>query len=194
MGSVIGVATNLIPGTTHKRASYIPTDPDDYNSALNNADAASMLLGMTMEANGAANVAIGVVAAPETGGASLGLSAVGAAEMAAGASLMINGSNNLGKNNYGHLKKPRKVEKGKNFTRAQKKRILEENKKRNGGELKSDMSGKKLDTPTQSKKGEPANMNQAEIDHIQAKSKGGTNSNSNAQVLSKEENLRKSNN
>ena len=36
-------------------------------------------------------------------------------------------------------------------------------------------------------------MNQAEIDHIYPKSKGGTNSSSNAQVVSKDENLRKSN-
>lgn len=36
-------------------------------------------------------------------------------------------------------------------------------------------------------------MNQAEVDHIIAKSKGGTNDSSNAQVLSKEENLKKSN-
>ena len=35
-------------------------------------------------------------------------------------------------------------------------------------------------------------MNQAEIDHINPKSKGGTNSNSNAQVISKKENLIKS--
>lgn len=36
-------------------------------------------------------------------------------------------------------------------------------------------------------------MNQSEVDHVKPKSKGGTNSSSNAQILSKEENLRKSN-
>lgn len=34
-------------------------------------------------------------------------------------------------------------------------------------------------------------MNQAEIDHVNAKSKGGSNSYKNAQVLSKKENLKK---
>ena len=36
-------------------------------------------------------------------------------------------------------------------------------------------------------------MNQAEIDHIIPRSKGGTNKSSNLQVLSKEENLKKGN-
>ncbi|MBQ6286593.1 MAG: HNH endonuclease [Bacteroidales bacterium] len=36
-------------------------------------------------------------------------------------------------------------------------------------------------------------MNQAEIDHIDPKSRGGNNKSSNAQVLSKEENLKKGN-
>jgi len=36
-------------------------------------------------------------------------------------------------------------------------------------------------------------MNQAEINHVDPKSKGGSNSFTNAQVLSKEENLKKSN-
>lgn len=63
----------------------------------------------------------------------------------------------------------------------------------NGGVLRSDQSGAVLDLPTQSKKGQKANMNQAEIDHIEPRSKGGNNASSNAQVLSKKENIAKGN-
>lgn len=63
----------------------------------------------------------------------------------------------------------------------------------NGGVLRSDQSGAVLDLPTQSKKGQKANMNQAEIDHIDPRSKGGNNASSNAQVLSKKENIAKGN-
>lgn len=94
---------------------------------------------------------------------------------------------------YSHLKDHKSVGPGKPFTQAQKKNILNENMKRNGGVIRSDKSGKILDTPTQSKKGVKANMNQAEIDHVKAKSKDGSNSYKNAQVLSKEENLDKLN-
>jgi RHS repeat-associated protein len=94
---------------------------------------------------------------------------------------------------YSNLKEPKTVKEGAPFTKTQKQNIIQENMQRNGGVLKSDLSGKVLDMPVQSQKGVKANMNQAEIDHKVAKSNGGTNSNSNAQVLSKEENLRKSN-
>ena len=95
---------------------------------------------------------------------------------------------------YSNLKDNKSVGPGKKFTPEQKKAVLQENMKRNGGVIKSDASGKVLDQPVQSKKGVKANMNQAEIDHKNPKSKNGSNSYNNAQVLSKEENLRKSNN
>jgi len=42
-------------------------------------------------------------------------------------------------------------------------------------------------------RGQKADMDQAEIDHVQPRSFWGSNSNSNLRVISKEENLRKGN-
>lgn len=98
------------------------------------------------------------------------------------------------KTNYSNLKEPRNVGPGKKFTQAQKARILEANRQANGGVLRSDLSRQQLANPVQSQRGVPATMHQAEIDHIKPRSRGGTNSNSNAQVLSKKENINKSDN
>lgn len=62
----------------------------------------------------------------------------------------------------------------------------------NGGVLKSDGDGRLLNFPRKNVKGRKADMNQAEVDHINPRS-AGSNNTSNAQVLSKEENLKKSN-
>ena len=94
---------------------------------------------------------------------------------------------------YSNVFNPRNVGPGKNFTKKQKQEILQANMDANGGVLKSDGDGRILNPPQKSLKGQKADMNQAEVDHIEAKSKGGTNHTYNAQVLSKEENLRKSN-
>jgi len=104
-----------------------------------------------------------------------------------------NSRNNSDTGKYSHLKEPNTVGDGRKTTPAQRKRILEENKKQNGGNLKSDGDGRPLNTPKQSKKGEKADMNQAEIDHTIPRSLGGSNSNSNLRVVSKEENLKKGN-
>ncbi len=99
---------------------------------------------------------------------------------------------------YSHLKDSKFVGPGKNFTQAQKAKILEANRKANGGYLRSDKDGTILDAPVQSKSGVPANMNQAEVDHVVAKKSvtgvQGSNSFSNVQVLSKSQNIQKSNN
>ena len=86
---------------------------------------------------------------------------------------------------------PADIADGKKTTSAQRERILEQNKKQNGGQLTSDGDGRPLNQPQKVQKGQKADMNQAEVDHIKARSKGGSNSNSNLRVISKEENLKK---
>lgn len=94
---------------------------------------------------------------------------------------------------YSDIPNPKNAGPGKKTTPSQRQKILEKNKELNNGELRSDGDGRLLNTPSKNTKGQKADMNQAEIDHIEPKSKGGSNENSNMQVLSKEENLKKGN-
>ena len=102
--------------------------------------------------------------------------------------------NNSDNKTYTNLKDSTAISKGKKFTDSQKDKIIAENIKRNGGVLKSDLSGKVLLLPKVYVKGYQPPNNEAQIDHIIPRSKGGTNSYQNAQVLSREENLIKSDN
>jgi hypothetical protein len=95
---------------------------------------------------------------------------------------------------YADIENPRNVGPGKDFTQAQKQKILEANRAKNEGVLRSDQSGAKLVASQQSKKGVTPPQNAAQVDHIKSKAKGGTNESSNAQVLSREENIKKSDN
>jgi len=88
----------------------------------------------------------------------------------------------------------RVIEKGKNFTKAQKREILKANRERNGGVLKSDKSGKELVPAKKSEKGVTPPENEVQVDHRVPKSKGGSNDSSNADVLSRKENRDKSDN
>jgi hypothetical protein len=92
------------------------------------------------------------------------------------------------------------VGQGKEFTRAQKKAMRELNRQKNEGKLLSDESGIELVEPQQHKKGVTPPRNEAHVDHINPKSPSdptrtpGSNSSSNANILSGEENIKKSNN
>lgn len=92
---------------------------------------------------------------------------------------------------YAHLNDHPSVGPKKAFTRAQKRNILEENKLKNDGVICSDKSGAQAIQPEQHTKGVSPPSNEAHIDHIEPRSAGGTNSYSNAQVLTREENLSK---
>lgn len=129
----------------------------------------------------------GVMAA---GGAGAGVGLAAARSGTGGAGHAAGGKGNAP---YSHIPDSKSVGPGKKFTQAQKQKIIEENLKKNGGTIKSDLSGKELVPAQKSQKGVKPSPNEVQIDHINPKSKGGSNSNSNAQVLSREENRKKSN-
>ena len=83
--------------------------------------------------------------------------------------------------------------KGKKFSQATKKKAKELNRKKNDGELRSDQSGEKLVEPKKHEKGVTPPENEAHVDHIKPKSRGGDNNIENAQILSRKENLKKGN-
>lgn len=87
-----------------------------------------------------------------------------------------------------HLQDHPSVGEGKNFTASQKSEIINENMKINIGVVKSYLSGVPLSKPKKSQRGVTPDPNEWQIDHITPKSKKGTNSFSNGQVLSRKEN------
>ncbi|HKG80759.1 MAG TPA: RHS repeat-associated core domain-containing protein [Pyrinomonadaceae bacterium] len=100
---------------------------------------------------------------------------------------------------YSNLPDHPSVGPGKEFSPRQKRKILDENRRRNGGRLISDSTGLPLDPPTQGRKGVTPSPNEAVVDHINPRNPAdpniprGTNSNKNARVISRGENGVKSN-
>lgn len=94
----------------------------------------------------------------------------------------------LNRNNgpYAHMTDPPRVAPFKEFSSTQRREILEENRKRNGGEIVDDESGVILDDTLPIS--HPLKPN---IDHIFARVLGGSNSYSNAQVVGGRDNRAK---
>ncbi|NJL33335.1 MAG: hypothetical protein HC893_05085, partial [Chloroflexaceae bacterium] len=101
------------------------------------------------------------------------------------------GGSGSGGGPYSNLEDPSGVGPGKDFTPAQKRKIIQENRVRNGGVVRSDLSGEELVKPQKSQKGTSPPDNEWQIDHITPKDQGGSNSYKNAQVLSRKENRAK---
>lgn len=101
---------------------------------------------------------------------------------------------------YSNLADPPSVGPGKAFTQAQKANIYQQNLDANGGVLRSDLDGEELVMPSKSQAGVTPPSNEAQIDHIDPRVPSdpdvepGSNSYSNAQVLSRLQNRIKSNN
>ena len=100
---------------------------------------------------------------------------------------------------YGNLEDPPNVGPGKDFTPDQKRKIYDENRRRNGGKLLDDDTGLPLEPPKKSRRGVKPPGNEAQVDHIIPKKPAnpnippGTNSNKNAKVISRDRNRQKSN-
>lgn len=82
---------------------------------------------------------------------------------------------------------------GAEYNHTRKTEILNENRARNNGQLRSDKTGKLLEQPQKSARGVKPSSNEAQVDHVIAKTNGGTNSFDNAQVIERSANIAKSN-
>ena len=92
---------------------------------------------------------------------------------------------------YEHLQPPKRFGKGKKATRMQRDRILDENESRNGA-IRDDQDGTPLVRPQQHRRGVRPPDNEAQVDHVVPRNKGGTNEYGNLRVRSRKANIKKS--
>ncbi len=179
MVPIIGEAADLA------NAGWYAAEGDYKNAALSAAGAIPFAGNAATAAkwgNKAVDAATTVTKAADTAS-----DAAKAADNATDTARAIDNASGVG--NYNHLVDHPSVGPGKHYTQTQKGNILEANMERNGGVLRSDISGEELVRPQQHTRGVTPPNNEAHVDHVVERAQGGPNSYSNARVLSREENL-----
>jgi hypothetical protein len=83
---------------------------------------------------------------------------------------------------------------GKNFTKAGKEAVIDFNKARNNGKAVCETCGTNTLPATQSRRGVTPSKAERQVDHVIPKSKGGSGTPNNGQVLCRDCNIKKSNN
>lgn len=94
---------------------------------------------------------------------------------------------------YRYMANPSDVAPGKSFSPSQREAIIRENMRRNGGAVRSDLSGRILLRPQKSQRGVVPSPDEWQIDHMESRDGGGSNAFANAQVLARIENRIKGN-
>lgn len=84
------------------------------------------------------------------------------------------------------------AQQGADFTQKTKDGVWNVNRARNAGVNRSDQSGTVIDSTKKSQAGVTPSPNEGQVDHKQSKANNGTNSATNAQLLTREENRKKS--
>jgi 5-methylcytosine-specific restriction endonuclease McrA len=87
---------------------------------------------------------------------------------------------------------PKNPQAGGKVTPATKRDMKEANRKANGGVLRDDRTGEELVDGKKHQKGVTPPDNEAHIDHVEPKSKGGSNAVPNLEVRSRKNNIKKS--
>ncbi|NUQ78915.1 MAG: HNH endonuclease [Polyangiaceae bacterium] len=92
---------------------------------------------------------------------------------------------------YSHIGDPKNVSASPKPTPRQVREMKAANRAHNGGELKSDLSGKPMLDSGKSQRGIVPPANEAQVDHIVPIDKGGTRTQSNLRLITREENRAK---
>jgi hypothetical protein len=198
LGFLSAGVDNALGGITPLRtiASTYVTDAADFNTGQDGGDVFSIVTGVMEAETGAGLVTGGTVATVGTGGlaAEVGVPAagVGLAMTAHGAVTTLAGANNL-VNQKGRLN-AEGSRSGKSFTPNEKGKVIDANKQKNDGKAKCETCGTETTKPEKSQKGVTPPKTDLQVDHKVPKSKGGSGTADNGQVLCRDCNRKKGSN